>query len=344
MNRIDARKRSTEVQQYSREQAVRLFEEGKSREEIAGIIDVHYGTVCDWIRRYRRGGKKALRIGQRGRKTGDGRKLSAAQEKELQEMIVGKNPEQLQLPFALWSSQAIGEVVRELWGIKMPQRTISGYMKRWGYTPQKPAKRAYERSDKATQKWLKESYPEIKRRAALQGGTIFWGDETGVSNQCQHIRGYAPKGQTPVVKIQAKRLRTNLISAVNNQGKLRFMIYKESMTATVLIRFLRRLIKDADRKVFLILDNLRVHHAKRVKAWLKENTTLIEVYYLPSYTPEMNPDEYLNCDLKQGIRASSPARNQRQLEKKILSHMRRLQALPKRVKSYFQHPAIQYAA
>ena len=344
MLRTDARKRSTEVQQHNREQAIRLFSDGMSRYEIARVIDVHYATVGDWIRRYEGGGLKALQIGKRGRRSGDGRKLSVVQERKLEEIIVGKSPEQMQLPFALWSGPAIGDLIHELWSIKMPQRTISTYMRRWGYTPQKPAKRAYERSDTATRKWLEESYPIIKKRAASQGGEIFWGDETGVSNQCQHVRGYAPIGDTPVVKIQAKRFRTNLISAVNNQGKLRFMIYKETMTAKVLIRFMDRLIKDANRKVFLILDNLRVHHAKLVKAWLEGNTKRIEVYYLPAYTPELNPDEYLNCDLKQGIRASSPARNQKQLERKVLGIMRKLQALPGRVKSYFSHPAIQYAA
>ncbi len=344
MLKTDARKRSTEVQQHNREQAIRLYLEGTSRLEIARIIDVHYGTVADWIRRYDKGGLDALKIGKRGRSKGDGRKLNEAQERSLKQIVVGSSPEQMRLPFALWSSTAIRLLIHEQWRIDLPQTTISAYMKRWGYTPQKGSKQAYERSDKATQEWLVETYPYIKKRAAYHGGEIFWGDETGISNQCQHARGYAPRGQTPIIKTQAKRLRTNLISAVNNQGKLRFMIYRETMTAKVLIRFMKRLIKDAKRMVFLILDNLRVHHAKIVKAWLKENKASIEVYYLPAYTPDMNPDEYLNCDLKQNIRASSPARNQEQLHKKVLGHMRRLQALPDRVKSYFLHPCIRYAA
>ena len=344
MLKTDARKRSTEVQQHNREQAIRLYLEGMSRAEIAKIVGVHYGTIAGWIRRYTQGGTDALQIGQRGRRQGEGRKLTAAQERKLKDIVVGQSPEQLELPFALWSSTAIRLLIRDQRQIDLPQRTISAYMKRWGYTPQKGAKQAYERSDKATKEWLDQTYPKIKKRAALCGGEIFWGDETGISNQCQHERGYAPRGQTPIIKTQAKRFRTNLISAVNNQGKLRFMIYQETMTAKVLIRFMKRLIKDAKRKVFLILDNLRVHHANAVKEWLEDNKSLIEVYYLPAYTPEMNPDEYLNCDLKQGIRASSPARTQAQLQKKVLGHMRKLQALPSRVKRYFLHPNIRYAA
>ena len=344
MQKTDARKHSTEVQQHNREQAIRLHLEGMKRSDIAQIVGIHTSTLSAWIALYNKGGVEALKLGQRGRRKGDGRTLTASQERRLKEIIVGKCPDQMQLPFALWSSTAIRALIHSLWGIRIGQRTISEYMRRWGYTPQKAAKRAYERSDKATQEWLKDIYPTIKQRAAWCDAEIFWGDETGISNQCQHVRGYAPKGQTPVIKTQSKRLRTNLISAVNNQGKLRFMMYRETMTAKVLIRFMGRLIKDTSRKVFLLLDNLRVHHAKLVKAWVEKHKEQIEVHYLPSYSPDMNPDEYLNCDLKQGIRASSPARTQAQLEKKVLSHMRKIQALPHRVIRYFSHPAIQYAA
>jgi transposase len=344
MLKTDARKRSTEVQQHNREQAIRLHLEGMSREDISRIVGIHPSTLGSWIAQYNKGGIEALKMGQRGRRKGDGRKLTVPQEKRLQEIVAGKCPDQMQLPFALWSSTAVRALAQQLWGIKLSQRIVSSYMQRWGYTPQKGAKRAYERSDKATQEWLTTTYPNIKKRAICQQAEIFWGDETGISNQCQHVRGYAPKGQTPTIKTQSKRLRSNLISAVNNQGKLRFMMYRETMTAQVLIRFMKRLIKDASRKVFLILDNLRVHHAKLVKAWLTENSDHIEVFYLPPYSPDMNPDEYLNCDLKQGIRASSPARTQTQLEKKVLGHMRKIQALPQRVISYFLHPAIRYAA
>lgn len=344
MDKIDTRKQSTEVQQNNRDQAIRLHLDGFSRKDIARIIGIHPSTLGGWIALYNKGGSEALIVGQRGRRKGEGRTLTESQEDKLKVIILGKFPDQMKLPFALWSSTAIRSLIADLWGIDMGQRTISAYMQRWGYTPQKAAKRAYERSDKATQEWLDKTYPFIKKRAEIFGAEIFWGDEVGVSNQCQHARGYSPKGQTPLIKTQSKRLRTNLISAVSNQGKLRFMMYRENMTSKVLIRFMKRLIKDTPFKVLLILDNLRVHHSKLVKAWLEENKEQIEVYFLPSYSPDMNPDEYLNGDLKQGIRASSPARTQGQLEKKVLGRMRKIQNLPRRVISYFSHPLIQYAA
>lgn len=344
MTKIDTRKLSSELQQHNRETAIRLFQEDHSRKEIARIVGVHYVVVCGWIRAWQSGGDEALKLGQRGRRPIEQRLLSPEQERILKEKITDKNPDQLKLPFALWNRKAIQAAIWQLWRIRIAIRTIGDYLKRWNFTPQKPARRAYERNPKAVQAWLNETYPQIKRCAVEQQAEIYWADETGVRNDCQHSRGYAPKGKTPVVEINAKRFSTNMISAVNNRGTIRFMIYKENMTAQVLIRFMKRLIKDAGRKVFLILDNLRVHHAKEVKAWLIENKEAIEVFYLPAYSPDLNPDEYLNADLKAGIRSASPARNQSQLEGKVRGHMRMLQKRPSRVASYFKHPSIRYAA
>lgn len=343
-NQTDGRNLPKEVQQHNRNQAIRLFQDGKSRKEIVTIIQVHYDVVCRWIRAWQKGGEKAITLKKRGRTPGDKRKLTQQQEDKLKGLLIDKNPQQLKLPFALWNRKAIQSAIYQMWRIKIAIRTIGDYMKRWGFTPQKPLKRAYEQNPKAVKKWLNETYSEIHKLAKRDDAEIYWGDETGIRNDCQHTRGYAPRGKTPVVDINARRFSLNMISAVTNQGGVRFMMYESNMTARVLIKFMKRLIKDAKRTVFLILDNLRVHHAKLVKAWLARNEDDIEVFYLPSYSPELNPDEYLNCDLKTGIRSSSPARNQKDLKSKAVSHMRMLLKSPSRVKSYFKHPKIKYAA
>lgn len=344
MKNTDARSLPREVQQHNRNQAIRLFSKGRSRAEIAEVIGVHYVVVCRWIRVWESGGKKAIELRKRGRSSGEKRLLTDDQEMVLKRLLIDKNPRQLKLPFALWTRKAIQSAIYKMWRVKIAIRTIGDYMKRWGFTPQKPIKKAYEQSPKAVQEWLDNSYPEIKKLAKTEDAEIYWGDETGVRNDCQHSRGYAPRGQTPVVEMNAKRFSVNMVSAINNQGLLRFMLYESSMNARVLIKFMRRLIKDAGRKVFLILDNLRVHHAKIVKAWLERHQEKIEVFYLPSYSPELNPDEYLNCDLKTGLRSSSPARSQKDLKGKIFGHMRMLQKKSERIQKYFKHPSIRYAA
>jgi len=317
MKKTDARKLSSEVQQHNRDLAIRLFQQGQTRKQIAEIVGVHYAVACRWIKAWKQGGEAAIKLGQRGRRSVEQRRLTTEQESVLKKLICDKNPDQMKLPFALWNRKAIKAVIAQMWGVRIAIRTVGDYLKRWGYTPQKPAKRAYERKPKAVKEWLDNTYPEIKRRASEEGAEIYWGDETGVRNDCQHSRGYAPKGKTPIVEINAKRFSTNMISAVNNRGTVRFMMYRENMTAKVLLRFMKRLIKDAGRKVFLVLDNLRVDHAKLVKAWLARHVKKIEVFYLPAYSPDLNPDEYLNCDLKAGIRSAAPARNQSDLTSKV---------------------------
>ena len=238
MKKTDARKLSSEVQQHNRDLAIRLFNQGQARKQIAEIVGVHYSVACRWIKAWLQGGEDAIKLGQRGRRPVEQRRLTVKQESVLKKLICDKNPDQMKLPFALWSRKAIQSVIAQMWGVRIAIRTIGDYLKRWGYTPQKPAKRAYERQPKAVKEWLDNTYPEIKRRASEDGAEIYWGDETGIRNDCQHSRGYAPKGRTPVVEINAKRFSTNMISAVNNRGGVRFMMYRENMTAKVLLRLL----------------------------------------------------------------------------------------------------------
>lgn len=345
MEREDARKLSPEQQKEKRKIALRMRMNGHEFGEIGKAVGVHPRTVQYWWQRYQEEGlKAAVDGGQRGHEVGKLRTLSAAQEWAVQQLISEKMPDQYKLAFALWTRGAVKELIRKRFGIEMPIRTVGEYLKRWGFTPQKPLKRAYEQKPELVEAWLKESYPEIARRAKAEGAEIHWGDETGIRSDCQHGRSYAPAGKTPVQRVPGSRFATNMISTVTNQGKVRFMLYRETMTAPVLIRFLARLVRDAGRKVFLILDNLKVHHSNKVRDWLEKYKEHIELFFLPAYAPELNPDEYLNCDLKALVHGGKPAKNRNELESKVRGAMMKIQNRPKRVMSYFQHRKIQYAA
>ena len=344
MEKIDARTLKPEVQEQLRKQAIHLRQKGQSVEQIAAILDVNSRTVYRWWQLYRRGGVKSIRTRRRGRPTGACRRLTVEQEKQIQRLIRDKQPDQMKLPFALWSRIAVQQLIQQLWAMRMPIRTVGEYLKRWGFTPQKPFRRAYEQNPKLVKQWLEEQYPGIARRAKQEDAEIQWADETGLCNGSYYGRSYAPRGQTPAIRLPARPQRINLISTVTNQGKVRFMVYRDTMTAQTMIRFMRRLIKDVGRKVFLIVDNLRVHHSKLVREWLEEHREQIEVFYLPSYSPELNPDEYLNCDLKVGVHTGVPATSKSQLARKAIGHLRMLQKRPARVAKYFKHPKIAYAA
>ena len=344
MEKIDARKLSTEVQQQIRNQSIRLRKHRKTYKEISEITGVHLNTIARWCKAYQRKGAKAIQIKKRGRRVGNCRTLTLEQEREIQKTIYDKCPDQLKFPFALWTRKAVQQLIKHFYSVEMPVRTVGEYLKRWGFTPQKPLRRAYKQNPKAINKWLDREYPAIAKKAKKERAEIHWGDETGLCNDSYHGRSYAPRGQTPAIRLHPRCKRVNLISTVTNQGKVRFMVYEAKMNSGTLIKFMKRLIKESTRKIFLVLDNLKVHHSYIVRDWLEKHKEQIEIFYLPSYSPELNPDEYLNCDLKAGVHSKAPAKTREQLKDKAISHLRKLQKSPSRVKKYFRHPKISYAA
>lgn len=344
MEKNDFRSLPEVVRDEIRKKAIRLLKKNKSQREVATILDVHYNSVCSWWKKYKEGGSKAIIAKKRGVSSERKKLLSSEQEKEVQKMITDKMPDQLKLPYALWTRKSIKELIKREFNVVIAIRTMGDYLKKWGFTPQKPAKRAYEQSPQKVKEWIDTTYPEIKDKAKKEDAEIHWGDETGVRNDCQHGRSYAPKGKTPIKNSMSKRFSLNMISTVTNQGKVRFMTYSGTMNSARFIAFLKRLIKGAEKKVFLILDNLKVHHSKPVKEWVGKNKEQLELFFLPSYSPEKNPDEYLNCDLKQGVSAKPAPKNEKQLMKNVRSHMRLLQNNSSRVKKYFKHKHIKYAA
>jgi transposase len=344
MEKSHFRKLSVAALNERRRQAVKLRLKGMKLLEVAKTVELSRMTVISAVRAYEEGGWSAVPVGRRGRKAGDGRRLTEAQETEIRKIICERTPDQLKLDFALWTRAAVGELVRQRFDIRLPVRTIGHYLKRWGFTPQKPIRRAYEQQPEAVQTWLNEEYPAIADRAKAEGAEIHWGDETGLRSDDFRGRGYAPKGQTPVTRVPSRRESFSLISTVTNKGKVRWMVYGGALNGKTLIRFLERLAKDAGRKVFLILDNLRVHHSKVVQAWLARHRETIELFFLPSYSPELNPDECLNADLKRAVTSRVPSRAKGHLRKVTLSHMHRLSKSPERVRKYFQHDPVKYAA
>jgi transposase len=344
MENMDFRKLSGNERYIIRRRAIILIKSGKKKKEVALIFGVRANTVTDWVKSYKTSGLNGLKDTVRGVKSEDKKLLSKKQEKEIQNLILDTMPDQLKLPYSLWTRKAVKELVEREFGVVMAINTMGDYLRSWGYSPQKPKKKAYEQNSKSVEKWLKEEYPAIKEKAKQEEAEIHWGDETGARNNSQHGRSYAPKGRTPVKKSMAKRFSVNMISTVTNQGKVEFMIYSGSMNADRLIEFMTQLIKRKPKKTYLILDNLKVHHSKLVKKWVEENKSKIEVFHLPSYSPEKNPDEYLNCDLKYGLSINPAPRNEEQLKTNVKNHMIMLQKNEERVKKYFKHKDIKYAA
>jgi transposase len=343
MKKIDTRKLSIETLEQLRYTAIKLLEKNKNYTETAKIIGVHSTTVSNWWKLYTKGGYKALSLKERGVKLWTNCRLTLEQMKKLSAILIENTPDRFGLNFSLWTRQAIQELIFKLWKISVCLVTVGRYMKKLGFTPQKPIKRAYEQDPKAVKKWLNEKYTKIVEQAEKEKAEIHWLDETKVSSYSNYLRGYAPKGKTPLIGMKAKRLSLHIISSISKLGKMRFMTYKESLNTRTLIKFVGRLAKIIDKSLFLIMDNLAVHHSKKFKEWL-ENKAKIKVFYLPSYSPELNPDERLNRDLKTHFHNGSTVKNDKEFKNKIVSFLLRVQKQPLRIKNYFNSDYARYAA
>ncbi len=340
----DARKITPEALLERRKQAIMLFKTGMKRYEIAAIVRVTAYTVGQWIKAWKEGGQAALKVKANGRPKGSGRKLYPHEEAEIQRCLIDKCPDQLKLPFALWTRQAVEQLIEQKFSVSMTLQGVGKYLKSWGFTPQKPIRRAYERNDERVRVWLEEEYPAIEAKAKRENAEIHWGDETGLRSDNVNGRSYAPKGKTPVQRVKGTPEKINMISSVTNRGQIRFMFYKQTMTSQLLIKFIKRLIQGSDKKIFLILDNLRVHHSKVLKEWLEDKKAFVEVYYLPSYSPDLNPDELLNSDLKSSLSKKPESRQKGELEKHAKAHMRSVQKRPQHIAGFFHKESVRYAS
>jgi transposase len=341
--KTNALKATTEEQYQIRKTIVRLLRDGKSGREIAKLLDVSEGHVSNVKKAYEKDGIAGIKIKARGRRKGAKRTLTPEQEREIRGLLIDRNPEQLKIPGCMWTRENVRDLIRRKYKIEMPLSTLGYYLQRWGFSVQRPKKQAYKQDEKQVENWLNVEFPGISERAKAENAEIFFGDETGIQNTANYARGYAPIGQTPVVRIESQKIKLNMLSAISNRGKLRFLIYKDNMNSDKLIDFMRRLINDTKKKVFLVLDNLRAHRSKKVKEWLEKHNDEIEVFYLPPYAPEYNPDELLNSDLKRNIGKRPMPRSEKALEHNVRSHMKSLQLRPDKIRSFFRAKTTTYA-
>jgi transposase len=343
MEITDARALSPEAQQALRERVIRAIETHRLGVSVAArTFGVHRSTVSDWWNRYQRAGVDALV----GRKRGVKPKplLTPDQSVRLLNVLREKTPDQVGLPEALWTRDAVAAwAAREL-GVKRTRWVWGRWLKLQGFTPQKPSRRAYEQDPAAVDRWLAKEYPKIEAEAKAEGAEIHWLDEAGLRSDCQAGRGYAPKGETPVRRVPGKRFGVNYIATVSNLGVLRFLVFAGRFTTAVLLVFLARLLAGRSSKVYVILDGHPAHRSKKVRGWTAARADRIRSIYLPPYCPELNPAEYLNNDVKGNSQRTGRAKDRDDLAGWARSYLRSTQRVPRIVRAYFQAKPIKYAA
>jgi transposase len=341
----DARSLPGAAQAALRKRAVRVVLDGMTQAEAARVFGVHPNAVNRWIKRYREGGWDGLSERRRGRRAGEQPVLAAPQQQEVIALVRESTPDQLGLPGFLWTRDAVGELITQRYGRWLARTTVGGYLRRWGFSPQKPQHRALEQNPAAVARWLATEFPAIRAQAKREGGVVLWLDEMGVRSDAAAGRSWAPIGQTPVIKRTGKRFGVNMLSAISNAGRLRFRLFTGSFNGPVFIDFLGRLLRDCGgRKVHLIVDGHPVHHAKLVSAWVGRHAERIELHFLPGYSPELNPVELLNHDVKANAAGRRRPRSAGELRDELHGYLRRRQRQPEVLVGFFNHPTTRYAA
>ena len=341
----DSRSFDQSAQEIIRITAVKALITGKKQGEVAKIFNISLKAVNNWWRIYQKQGMPGLRKKSRRPKSADeGGKLKGWQCASIVRTIIKKTPDQLSFGFMLWTRDAVSELINDRYGVRISKWTAGRFLRTWGMSPQKPVKKAYQQQPEVVRNWLDKEYPRIARKAAREKAKIHWGNEMGVRSDDQIGRTYGKIGQTPVVKVSGQRFSCQMISTVSNRGVLRFMIFDGKFNGGVCIQFLKRLIKDEKQKIFLILDGHPVHKSGKVKSWIKENSKKISLFILPAYSPELNPDELLNQDVKTNAVRKKHASNKNELKQNLLGYLRRRQKQPDVVCRYFQGKHVRYAA
>jgi transposase len=339
----DTRTLSPSAQEDLRQRVVRaVVKKGIKKAEAVRVFGVSYPSVHSWVIRYHEKGFRGLKSRRRGRPPEP--RLTSAQRASIIRLITDRCPDQLKLPFSLWTREAVQQLIIERHGIHLSVWTVGRYLRRWGMTPQKPLRRAYEQDSKAVEQWLQTEYPAIRRRANRVGAQIQWGDEMGMRSDHQVGRSYGRRGQTPVIASTGQRFGCNMISTITNQGHLAFMVFRGRFTAVVMLKFLRRLLRQCPRPVFLIMDRHPVHRSAPVQRWVSKHAQDLQLFYLPGYSPELNPDELLNQDVKSNAVGRRRPRSQEDLEADVRRYLRSTQKQPAVVKNYFHGKHVTYAS
>jgi transposase len=343
MAKREARFLSPDAQAEIRLRVMGALQEGMSQTQAAEVFGVSRWSVVQWAKMHRDTGTRALAAKPRGRRVGEAGKLSTKQCERMRALIVGKMPEQLKLPFYLWTRAAVRELVKRECAVSLSLSSVGGYLKRWGLSVQRPVRTAYERNDEAVALWLAEVYPQIASRAKRERARIYWGDETGLRSDDVRGRGFAPIGQPTVVKVPGRRFGCNVISALTNKGEMSFMVFEGRFQAEQFIGFCERLIKQAPSKAFLIVDGHSVHRCRKVRDWLEPRQEQIELFFLPGYAPELNPDELLNGDIKRAVSQARP-RDRDAMKAATRKWLHRRQKQPTVLANLFHAPHLRYAA
>jgi transposase len=278
------------TQEELRVRMIRAILDGRKRQvEVAAIFGVTRQAVSKWVEVYRKEGEKALKRKRAGRPKDHS--LLPFQAAQIRKMIVDCYPEQLKLPFYLWTREAVAQLIERKFGIRFSIRTVGQYLRGWGFTAQEPVLGVAKKNREGMRHWLEEEYPAIQTQAKREGAVIYWGDEVKLHNHDPSGCPYQCCSDTLVIPIAGQRSGCRILSAVTNKRQVSFMAFNKCFHSEVFTEFLGRLVLQNIRKIFLIMDSPFFRYSTEMRTWRRENFQWIRLFFLPGHSAELNPDE-----------------------------------------------------
>ena len=342
---MDTRKLSANELSFIRQKAVEsIVLHGLSKQQASAIFGLSLVSIWKYIKEYKNNKEQSFVYKRRGVELGTGSKITKAQEDELVTNVLSKTPDELGMPYTLWNSKVVHEYIESNYLVKYNRRTIRKIMTRLGFSSQKPIKLAYERDPKKIEEWLSVTYPKIKVKAMTEGARIYWGDEMGIQSTDNRGKTYGLKGKTPVIKKTGSRFKCNMLAAISPQGFMNWMVFEDNFTSKKFIEFLGRMIRQIKQKVFLILDNHSVHRSKKVKAYVEKHKDKLELFYLPPYSPDMNPQELVNQDVKANSNNFKALKSLKDLTINLRYYLTKIQSDEYKIMNFFTKKEVSYAA
>jgi transposase len=336
---IDGRTLDHKTSEIIRIMAVRRVQEG----EVPSVVMKNYGlcrtSIYRWLRDAKAGGEAALKSRKH---PGPAPKLTDKQKQQVRKWICGKDPRQYGFDFGLWTRRIIVCLIERKLKKKLSITTVGRLLGELGVTPQKPLRRAYERDPQAVEKWKNEDYPKLKKRAKRRGADIFFLDEAGIRSDAPLQRTWGAKGQTPVVKTSGQRQSVSAISAVTARGAFWYSVYTGRLNATGFVEFLKAFMRNRRRRVFLVIDGLPAHKARLVAPYVQSLEGKLELHFLPGYSPDLNPDEFVWNHLRHYGTTKTPLRKNESLRNRVEQNLADIKHSPKLVRSFFHASTVAY--
>jgi transposase len=319
--------------------ACEALENGIPADEVAKVLKVSRASIFEWQKTYRARGPEALRTKKtRGPKS----KLDDGQMSQLYRLIVGNDPRQLSFGLALWTRGMIQELIFRQFGIRLSVVSVGNILGKLGMSPQRPLYRAYEQDPEKVAEWKEKIFPQIQARAKKEGAAIFFADEASVRTNYHAGTTWAPVGKTPVVAGSGRTRSISMVSAISPRGELHFQVHEAGIRQEEFLDFCKMLVADAGRPVFLIVDNSQVHRARILKAHAEQSKGMLTLFFLPPYSPELNPDEWVWKNVKHDNLGRASAKSESELAKFATAALAKLKEMPEKLRSFFGDPALGY--